>query len=280
MTAYIDDSGTDPNQQVAIATALVVPSGRIRLLEREWNSVKEKEGFSEFHMSEFSARNPKSGFCWDVDKHDRVYRRVREIIRKYGVRTISFAVYKKDYDEAVPSELRQHSGQFHYSWAVRHLLGFLLRWRIESGLEIPLEYTFDWMKKGDPRRVEIEAVLDQQQDVADELGLKQEFECYGFRHRKELAGLQCVDVLAWISYQYALLAFCKKPLSVDAETGWNDFEHHRGGKWRDALFIKRSELERWVSDPQAVEHTKKWFAGWKKRKLNQSGANIHTPNQS
>ncbi len=267
MTAYIDDSGTDPHQHVAIATALVIPAARILALEREWNSLKKNEGFSDFHMSEFSARNRKSNFDWEDVKHDRVYRRVRQIIKKYGVRTASFAIYKKDYDEAIPADLRQYPGQFHYSWAIRHMLDFLLQWRMQSGVETPLEYIFDWMKKNDPRRIEVEEIIDQQQTAADTLGLDREFENYSFRHREDIPGLQCVDVLAWISYQSALLIFRNKPLFPDAKTGLDDFTKHLGGKWRDILFIKRSQLEEWASNPQAVEHTKKWFSEWKEKKL-------------
>src|SRR5271155_4361077 len=34
--AYIDDSGTDPEQQVAIASMLIMPATRIPALDREW----------------------------------------------------------------------------------------------------------------------------------------------------------------------------------------------------------------------------------------------------
>ncbi|MGA8503197.1 MAG: hypothetical protein WB683_16705, partial [Candidatus Sulfotelmatobacter sp.] len=54
-TNYVDDSGTDPNQRVAIASGWIVPAARIVALEREWDRLKEKEGFTDFHTSVFSA---------------------------------------------------------------------------------------------------------------------------------------------------------------------------------------------------------------------------------
>ena len=39
-TVYIDDSGSDPNQPVANATALIVPGRRILALQREWDALK------------------------------------------------------------------------------------------------------------------------------------------------------------------------------------------------------------------------------------------------
>jgi uncharacterized protein DUF3800 len=261
MTGYIDDSGTAPDQSVAIATALVIPASRIVSLEREWDSLKEKEGFSCFHMAEFA-----DAVNWKEENHSRIYRRVREITKKYGVRTVSFAVLKSDYDEVVPPELRRHSGTYHYSWAVRHLIDSLLGWR-RLRVPYPLEYVFDFMKPNDPRRKEIEAVMDQQEDAAEAAGYPGEFKNFGFRERCEIPGLQCVDVLAWISYQTALFEFTKKKLHPDAKVGWRDFDSHLEGKWRIAGTLRRSELERWVGNDAAVEHTKKWFAAWEKRKI-------------
>jgi hypothetical protein len=113
-TVYIDDSGTAPEQKVAIATALIIPAKRIVALEREWDALKKREGFTSFHMAEFSARNQKSGFAdWPEPKRERVYRQVRAITKKYGVAAVTFAVYKKDYDEVVPEDMRNTAGRFH-----------------------------------------------------------------------------------------------------------------------------------------------------------------------
>jgi hypothetical protein len=259
-TAYIDDSGTAPSNQVAIATALLIPADRIVALEREWDRLKKKEGFSCFRMTVFA-----DSVNWKEENHARLYRRVREIIKKYGVRTVSFAVFKKDYDEAVPADLRQHSGTYHYSWAVRNLIDELSRWR-RSHVKHPLEYVFQWMGKRDPSRKEIETVMDQHEEVAIARGDGGEYANYTFRHSKELPGLQCVDVLAWVSYQTALLAFCNTPLHPEAEIGWKDFDEHLGGTWRDAYTVSRSALEKWVNNPAAVEHTKRWFAAYKRKR--------------
>jgi len=264
VTAYIDDSGTAPDQVVAAATALVLPTDSIPALESEWDALKKKEGFSDFHMSVFAARNHKFGFDWNDDKHERVYQRVRELTIKYGLGCASFTVFKKDYDEVVPAELRQPSGNYHYSWAVRHLVDFLHGWRLKNNVSNPLDYIFDSMKKNDERRKEIEAVMDQQGEATASLGFSGEFKSFDFRNRKEFAGLQCVDMMGWISYQYALFVFCGRKPSSDAQIGWEHFEKQSG--FRLAVALKRSELERWVSDPQAVEHTKKWFLGWEAKK--------------
>lgn len=38
---------------------------------------------------------------------------------------MSFAVYKKDYDEVVPAGLRPYSGNFHYSYAIRQFIQYI-----------------------------------------------------------------------------------------------------------------------------------------------------------
>lgn len=221
-TAYIDDSGSDPSQSVANATALIVPDLRVFALEREWENLKKREHFADFHTSVFVARNPRSEFAdWDDHKQRRVFTRVRQIIKRFGVKVVSFTVHKKDYDEVVPSALRKYAGKYHYTWAMRHLVSQIVAWRIVSGA-LPLKYVFDWMTEREPHRIEIETVMKQGEKVANELGVIGECTNYSFRHRKDVAGLQCVDLLAWTCYQYGLLAHRKKLLPEFADVAWKD----------------------------------------------------------
>jgi hypothetical protein len=175
-TAYVDDSGTDPHQPVAIASALIVPASRIIALEKEWNKLKTREKVTDWHTAEVVAKNPHSEFAnWDDDAVARVFGRVRQITKKYGVKSVAFSVYKKDYDEAIPADLRKYSGEFHYTWAVQHLLDRLFQWRMASGSTLPLAYVFDWMESKDERRREIEDALDQAERIAAEVGCAGEF---------------------------------------------------------------------------------------------------------
>lgn len=270
-TAYIDDAGTDPQQNVAIATALVIPASCIQKMQIEWDILRVREHFSCFHMSEFSSPTPnkKSEFVgWKRSDKDRVYRSVREIIKDYGAVTISFAVYKKDYDEVVPADMRANAGKHHYTWAVRHLVAGLEKWRLFYKVPGPFEFVFDYMLKSDERRKEIEDVMEQNEHIAAGV-----YSNYSFRCRERFPGLQCVDVLGWVSYQFALKVFCDKPLVPDAEIGWDDFEkfsdNHPSGQWRLAAALKRSELERWVKLEQEQGLSAPFFEQWKAKKLAQ-----------
>lgn len=269
--AYIDDSGTDPSQQVANATVLIVPSARIPALESEWNRLKAKEGFSYWHTAEFSARNPKSEFAaWSDVKHQRVFRKVRAICKKFCVQSMSFSVCKKDYDEVVLPIL-PFADKHHYSWAIRSLLSHTEKWR-HWRKTLPLQYVFSWMgeKRKNERRREIEDILDQAEEESRGNGNAGEFEHWTFARPQETPALQCVDALAWTVYQYGLLAFCKKPLYADARIAMEDFGKHMNGKWGFDVTITRRALQRWAEQEAADGRSERKLKAWKERKY---GAN-------
>jgi hypothetical protein len=263
LTLYIDDSGTAPSQHVAIATALIIPSAQIIRLEREWDTLKKKHGFAEFHTSIFVARNYKSEFAkWTDGQQDRLFSRIRQISKKYGVRAVSIAVNKKDYDEVVPPEMRKYFGQHHYSWAVRHLLANL------DHLYPPTptcrrEFVFQWLERNELARKEIEEIMDQMQFISEKKGTTGDYSDPHFRKSADIPGLQCVDAVSWVSYQYALHLFKKTPLRRFVPESWKEFEGHLGiSGWLRAVTIRRENLERSIAeavpDPTAMQFFKEW----------------------
>lgn len=148
----------------------------------------------------------------------------------------------------------------------------LYKWR-HAHTKYPLEHVFQWMEKRDPRRREIEAVMEQHEEAAIANHHPGEYASYTFRHSVELPGLQCVDVLAWVSYQQALWLFCNTPLHPEAHIGLGDFDGHLGGAWREAYNVPQITLEKWVNNPAMAGHTKQWFEDWKKRKLAEKRSN-------
>jgi hypothetical protein len=146
---FIDDSGTDPNQQIAIATAFVVPAKRIVALDMEFDRLKQQEGFTDFHMSLCVARNQHSEFAdWTDEKQQRVISRVRQIGKKFGAQAMSLAVTKDDYDQLVPSWLRELAGKFHYTWAIRHMLDLLDQWSLDHNVTLLSNtFTTTWIPK-------------------------------------------------------------------------------------------------------------------------------------
>jgi hypothetical protein len=268
-TAYIDDSGTDPSQKIANATAIIVPAARIVTLEREWERLRKQEGFQSFHASELVARNPKSEFgTWDAGKCNRVFKRVRGICTKYGVQGMSMTVNKSDYDEVLPADFRKHSGMFHYTWAIRLLLSHLENWRTHKSPSLPFQFVFDYMgeKRKNPRRREIVDVMDQAEENAVAKGGAGTFSNYGFGRREEVPGLQCVDALAWTIYQYALFAFLKKPLNPEAAASMDHFGKYQSGTWGFDVTVTKEQLKTWFDKEIADGTSIKKFAAWREKR--------------
>jgi hypothetical protein len=231
-TAYIDDSGTAPEQKVAMATALVIPAHRIIRLESEWNTFIEKWGIKDFHTSECAVANPKSDYAgWDEAKIKAIFKRVRQIITKYGVRSYSLSVHKSDYEALVPVESRPMFGHHHYTYAIHNLLAFLDTWACRNGVEHPLEFVFDWEEPNSPQRLEIEDSL-----ARSEVVRPGRFAGHSsFRKRKEVPGLQCVDLIGWTCYRFGLSAHRGPPLTELQSECWQDFSNYRKGDWLTAI---------------------------------------------
>jgi hypothetical protein len=239
-SVYIDDSGTAPDQAVAMASALIVPAKRIVALNKEWETFAAKAGFTDFHSSECVCRNPKSEYAhWDDDKVRTVTARVRQTTRKYAVRAFSFAVTKKDYDCLLAPEMKELFGRFHYTWAIQHVLTFCREWAIGTGMSIPFEYVFDWMGPS-PAKAEIEDVM-----ALFERSKRGCYTNYSFRKRRDIPALQCTDLLAWSSYQVARHHFFGKSLNPIADENYAGFRKF-GDEWLTARSISRQGLSDWV----------------------------------
>lgn len=242
-SAYIDDSGTAPDQLVAIAAALIIPAYRLPRLESEWATFLEKESITTkgFHTSECVAHNPKSDFAgWDDDRVKRVLARVRQIIRKYAVQAFAVSVDKATYDAAIPNDLRKAMGQSHYTLAFDGAGGFIRAWGIDK--KVPMEYVFD--NTGKQQKKEIDRVMEHGEELYPGMFVGH----YSFRNRKDVPSLQCADLFAWTVYQRSISYMHNKPISPLAEECWQQFSSWKNGEedWAGMWFANRPRLEEWV----------------------------------
>jgi len=253
-TVYIDDSGTDPGQQVAIASGLILPVRRLAAFENEWMNFLKKEGITEFHTSECAARNKRSEFVnWDEERVQRVVARARQIIRKYFPKAFSISINKAVYDEVIPDEFRRVIGKYHYTWGVDAVCGFIWDWANKRN--VPIEYVFDNLDQKSQRvqRREIEIVMSHGEVMHPGAFAGH----YSFRNRKEVPALQCADLFAWTCYQRSLEAMAGKVLHPVAKECWEQFSSWDEDAWCGAWVATKEQLKDWVrrvyADPVEME---------------------------
>jgi hypothetical protein len=257
-TVYIDDSGTAPDQQVAMASGLIISAKRILAMEREWDKFIKVEGITEFHTSECVARNKYSEFSgWDVERVQKAVARVRQIIRKYSPKAFSISINKSVYDRAIPDEFRRLIGRHHYTWGVDAVCGFIWDWANTRG--VSMEYVFDNVdgKSQKSQREEIDLVMSHGESMhpGDFQGH------YSFRSRKDIPALQCADLFAWTCYQRSMQAMGGKTLLPVAQECWDQFSSWDNDKWCGAWVATEANLKDWVrrvyADPVEVERIRR-----------------------
>lgn len=267
-TVYIDDSGTDPSQSLAIAAGIIVPATNIDPLDRAWSELLDYEFIRGFHSSECAAGQEGTDFeNWSWQRKKRVFWKVREITKTFAVKAFSCAINKADYDQFVTGELRDVGGKYHYTWAVRHVVAYLDMWALLNGISIPFEYLFDWMgeSKRNSAKREIEIVMSQAESVRAGFYEGQ----YQFKKRRNHPGLQCVDLLAWSCYQFGRSAIFQVPCHPLAWESFWDFDAHNQKNWLHAVTQKPEDLKIWAEQESADERSQRrrrlWLDAHKKK---------------
>lgn len=250
MTIYIDDSGTSPENAVAVAAGWIAHTDSWVTFQTDWDKARDIDGdkFESMHMAEFVFGRKGTEFeGWSLEKKQRISARLRGIIKKSAAKGFALGVVKKDFDELVPNALRVLGFESHYTYAIRRVLGMIDTWRQKENLTESIQYIFDWMDPGDPRRREIGAVFGPAE------GEPEAFRRYGlakggfsFRPKNNLAPLQAADMFAWLTYQWLLNECEGKKLNPIATESFKDFYLHRNKTFLEGGYNKRANLADWV----------------------------------
>lgn len=269
-TVYVDDSGSAPDQKLAIAGALIVPTVQISRMEMVWRSFRDKYGFSDLHASACVARNTKEGYGnWSDNKVDRVLSRARNISKRHASKAFAFAIHKDDFDSLAPKEWRDTGGENHYTWALRILLTRMVEWHRERKIQKPFEFVFD--NADGKAKDEIEMLMSQFESV-----FPGQFEGhFSFRKREDVPALQCADLLAWCCYCKSLNKFKGRPVSPFAIETFKDFSRHLDRDWLEALTSERKQLQQAIekdrADGEAERTRREWREMYKARRNRISG---------
>jgi hypothetical protein len=240
---YIDDSGSSPEQKLVVASGLIIPARQLIRFESEWDRFLEKERITVkgFHTSECLAKNPHSEFAgWDDTRIKRVFARVRQMTFKYFIKAFCIAIYKKDYTEVMPEDMRKRVGSF-YTWAASSVLGMAYDWATHRAAPVPMEYVFDTANK------EVKREIDDAMECSEQLYPGHFMGHYSFRKRNEVPALQAVDLFAWTCYQKGIQARASRKIPTLAEENWVAYRTFRADDdWCKVESLNRQGIEDWV----------------------------------
>lgn len=238
-TIYIDDSGSSPEQKVVVASGIIFPTRQLPAFEKAWNGLLQTEGITEFHTSVCRAHNPHSEFAgWDDARVKRVFAHVRRLTFKHSVKAFCIAIYKKDYSEVMPEDMRARVGSY-YTWATSSVLGLAHDWAKERN--VPMEYVFDTADKLVKREI------DDAMECIEEIFPGNFMGHYLFRNRKDMPALQAVDLFAWTCFQKGEQARVGKTIDPLAKENWIAYDNAGGGEWCVVQSLNRQGIEDWVT---------------------------------
>ena len=243
LTIYIDDSGTSPGQDLAVAAGWIAKTPTWGFFEREWDKARniESDKFECMHMANFVGGWKEFEGWQDLGQKLRVATRLRKIVKKRALKGFGIGVIKKD-------DLKALGFQNHYTYAVRRVLGLIDEWRQELNIQDqPIEYIFDWMDRHDSRREEIESVFDRVE------GEPEAFRRYGivkggvnFRKKQDISPLQAADMLDWTVYSAVLKDINNKKENPIAYETFRDFYFHRHETFIEGGYNTKDQLSAWI----------------------------------
>jgi hypothetical protein len=264
VTVYVDDSGTSPEQKVAIASALIFPAARIEALGIAWEKFKAEESFTYLHAAEIACSDRRGQFkTWDNEKASRVFERARNFATDYGIGAYSMAIYKPHFDALVPKEWLEPGGNNHYTWAFRNLMHYLLRWHrthVGNGL---YEFVIDNAVGKD--RFEIEMMMNQFE--AEYPGCFENH--YSFGCKANVPCLQLADLVAWSSFSFSKTLFQQEDPNPFAVESMGHFGVMHPNGWLRYLAIMADELrvaiDIDVKNPDATTRRAAWYKLWREK---------------
>jgi hypothetical protein len=106
MTIYIDDSGTSPENAVAVAAGWIAHTDSWVDFQADWDKARDLDGdrFDSMHMAEFVFGRKGTEFeGWSLEKKQRISARLRGIIKNTVTKGFALGIVKKDFDEIVPN---------------------------------------------------------------------------------------------------------------------------------------------------------------------------------
>jgi hypothetical protein len=141
LTAYFDDSGTGPDQDVAVVAGYVGSVAQWDRFDFAWRRLLKEFGIKTMHRSDLECFQGEF-LGWSPDKRTALVKKAQKIIKKRAYVPIGSAIIKADFEEIVPKRMKEHVGG-HFGWCVTETLVLANRWAQDKKHKDPINWVFE-----------------------------------------------------------------------------------------------------------------------------------------
>jgi len=195
LTAYFDDSGTSPSNQVAAVAGYVASAAQWEKFNIEWKRLLSEFGVKAMHRSDLECFEGEF-LGWTPAKRTELMIKAQKIIKKHTYLPVGSAVIKADFDEIIPTRMQEHVGG-HYGWCVTEALVLANHWAQTAKHRDPIDWVFEAGTNGSSKVNEMFNRL----FAITEARTRLRINGWSFRDKTTLP-LQAADVVAYETYKF------------------------------------------------------------------------------
>lgn len=240
LTVYLDDSGTSPNQEIAVVAGYLGSVIQWERFNKRWKALLSKYGIARMHRVDLE--NFQGEFKnWTPDRRKEFLKKAHSIIRQCTYVAVGNSVRKADFDEAIPKEnfVKKVSGI--YGWCAQACIVSIYRWCKRYNYEQPIQFFFEAGTRG---QGQVQSMFEH---LYGNESYRQKWHIAGWSfHDKSLMPLQAADFIAYEYYKLTenqVMSHGKRPVRLSARDLFREHETEYFRYWGKAEF--KTWLQNW-----------------------------------
>jgi hypothetical protein len=250
ITGYFDDSGTDRGNQVAVVGGYLANTHQWNQFIPRWQELLKEYDVKQMHRADLE--NWQDEFTmergWTPTRRAEFVRKAQKIIKRYTYIPVGSAVIKKDYEELLPSAIKEFYGGM-YGWCAHDCVIAVSRWCDRAQYHEPIDWVFERGTAGS-REIELFFQLCSENTSFTRIAPNG----WSFKG-KDVIPLQAADLVAYEMF--------KQVQNQIVEQGKRDIRLSAQDLWLkdDRTFMKywnRDRLTRWLNEPK-IQSFIKWI---------------------
>lgn len=198
ITAYFDDSGTSPNNDVAAVGGYLGTKYQWDQFITHWQRLLKDYGVEQMHHTDLE--NLRGEFTaesgWSPTRRNEFVRKAQRIIKRYTYIAVGCAVIRKDFDEVLPELIKKYYGG-PYGWCAQECIRQASNWCEDAKHGQAINWVFEAGTKGSGQ---IEFFLNKSYANPK---IRQLLRLNGWAFKgKDIIPLQAADVVAYEIYKH------------------------------------------------------------------------------